>query len=127
MGARLVRTWHQLYGPDGFEEMFSRLDVDRTMAWPPAFGVVCASMGVDVRDAVEAFIYTRLASVASAAMRLMPIGQGEAHRVLASRLRSAAPIVDAIVAQPAAVSGFAPALDIAVMSHQYVHSRLFRS
>jgi urease accessory protein UreF len=59
-------------------------------------------------------------------MRLMPIGQREAHRVLASRLRAAGPIVDAAVAR-AAASGFAPALDIASMSHQYVYSRLFRS
>jgi urease accessory protein len=127
MGARLVRTWQQLYHVEGFDEMLMRVDVDRAMALPPAFGIVCAAMRVDVRDAVQAFIYTRLASTASAAMRLMPIGQGEAHRVLASRLESAGPIVDAIVAQPEKISSFAPAIDIAGMSHQHVHSRLFRS
>ena len=125
MGARLARTWHQLYEPAGFDEMFRGLDVDRTMTLPAAFGVVCASAGAEARAAVEAFVYTRLASAASAAMRLMPIGQREAHRVLASRLRAAGPIVDAAIAR-ASVSGFAPALDIASMSHQYVHSRLFR-
>jgi urease accessory protein len=127
MGARLVHTWQKLYEPAGFDEMFAGIDVDRTMTLAPAFGVVCASMGVEAREAAEGFIYTRLASLASAAMRLLPIGQHEAHRVLAARLRSAASIVDAIVRQPAAISGFAPALDIASMSHQYVHSRLFRS
>jgi urease accessory protein len=126
MGARLVRTWRQLYEPAGFDELFDRIDIDRTMTLPPAFGVVCASMGVEAREAVEGFIYTRLASTASAAMRLLPIGQHEAHRVLADRLRSTASIVDAMVRQPA-ISSFAPALDIASMSHQYVHSRLFRS
>jgi urease accessory protein len=126
MGARLVRTWHQLYEPAGFDELFARIDIDRTMTLPPAFGVVCASMGAEAREAVEAFIYTRLASAASAAMRLVPIGQHEAHRALAARLRSAASIVDVIVRQPV-ISSFAPALDIASMSHQYVHSRLFRS
>jgi urease accessory protein len=106
--------------------MFRGLDVDRTMTLPAAFGVVCASAGAEARAAVEAFVYTRLASAASAAMRLMPIGQREAHRVLAARLRAAGRIVDAAVGC-ASVSGFAPALDIASMSHQYVHSRLFRS
>jgi len=47
--------------------------------------------------------------------------------VLAARLRSAASIAEAIARQPAAISSFAPAFDIASMSHQYVHSRLFRS
>jgi urease accessory protein len=126
MGARLVRTWKQLYEPAGFDELCARVDVDRTMTLPPAFGVVCASIGAEAREAVEGFIYTRLASAASAAMRLLPIGQHEAHRLLAERLRSAASIVDAIVGQPT-VSSFAPALDIASMSHQYVRSRLFRS
>ena len=126
MGARLVRTWRQLYEPSGFGEMFDRIDIDRCMTLPPAFGVVCASMEVAAREAVEGFLYTRLASAAAAAMRLLPIGQHEAHRVLAVRLRSMASIVDASVNQPA-LSSFAPALDIAAMSQQYVHSRLFRT
>jgi len=126
MGARLVRTWQHLYEPAGLEEMASAVDIERTMTLPPAFGVVCASAGVEARAAVEAFIYTRLASAASTAMRLMAIGQREAHRVLASRLQQVAATIDAMAAQPA-VSSFAPAIDIASMSHQYVHSRLFRS
>jgi urease accessory protein UreF len=81
---------------------------------------------VAAREAPEGFSYTRLASAASAAMRLLPIGQHEAHRVLAARLRSTPSIVDVIVRQPT-ISSFAPALDIASMSHQYVRSRLFRS
>lgn len=127
MGARLVRTWHQLYEPAGFDEIANRIDVDATMTLPPAFGIICAAAGASVRDAVEGFFYTRLASAASAAMRLMPIGQHEAHRVLAARLRAAAPLIDAVVERPGALSSFAPAIDIASMSHQYVHSRLFRS
>ena len=126
MGVRLVRTWQQLYGPAGFDEMAAAIDVERTMTLPAAFGVVCASIGVGARTAVEAFIYTRLASVASAAMRLMAIGQHEAHRLLAMRLRAIGPVVDAI-AQVPVIASFAPAQDIAAMSHQYVHSRLFKS
>ena len=126
MGVRLVRTWQQLYEPAGLREMAAALDVERTMTLPGAFGVVCASIGVEARAAVGAFIYTRLASTASAAMRLMAIGQHEAHRMLASRLRAVGPLVEAVASQPV-VSSFAPALDIAAMSHQYVQSRLFKS
>ena len=126
MGARLVRTWQQLHESSGFGEMAAAIDVDRTMTLPAAFGVVCASTGIEARAAVEGFIYTRLASTASAAMRLMAIGQHEAHRVLASRLRAVAPVVDAMAMQPV-MSSFAPAQDLAAMSHQYVRSRLFKS
>jgi urease accessory protein len=126
MGVRLVRTWQQLYEPAGFDEMAAAVDVERTMTLPAAFGVVCAAIGVEARAAVEAFIYTRLASTASAAMRLMAIGQHEAHRVLASRLQAVGPVIDAIAVQPV-MSSFAPAQDIAAMSQQYVRSRLFKS
>ena len=126
MGVRLVRTWQQLYEPAGFGEMAAAVDVERTMTLPAAFGVVCAATGIEARAAVEGFIYTRLASTASAAMRLMAIGQHEAHRVLASRLRVVDPIVEGIAVQPV-MSSFAPAQDIAAMSHQYVRSRLFKS
>ena len=126
MGVRLVRTWQQLYEPAGLREMAAAVDVERTMTLPAAFGIVCATIGIEARAAVEGFIYTRLASMASAAMRLMAIGQHDAHRVLASRLRVVGPIVDAIAVQPV-MSSFAPAQDIAAMSHQYVRSRLFKS
>ena len=126
MGVRLVRTWQQLYEPPGFHEMATAIDVERTMTLPAAFGVVCASIGVEARAAVEGFIYTRLASTASAAMRLMAIGQHEAHRMLASRLKRVGPVVDAIAVHPV-MSSFAPAQDIAAISHQYVRSRLFKS
>jgi urease accessory protein len=127
MGARLVKTWTLLYQPVDLQNLLAELDVDRTITLPGAFGVVAASAGIAPRPAVEGFVYTRLAACASAAMRLMPIGQSDAHRVLASRLQRAGRVVDAIEAAPGLPSSFAPLLDIASMSHQYVHSRLFRS
>ena len=61
-------------------------------------------------------------------MRLMPIGQHEAHALLADAARRGVPaVVERGHADAATVRVFAPALDIAAMSQQYVHSRLFRS
>lgn len=127
MGARLVRTWSLLHPQPDLQDLADHVDVDKTMTLPVAFGVVCASAGIAPRAALEGYVYTRLAATSSAAMRLMPIGQHDAHRALASRLRRAGEIVDAIIAEPARPGAFAPAMDIAAMSHQYVHSRLFRS
>jgi urease accessory protein len=127
MGARLVKTWTLLYEPADLRHLLTELDVHRIITLPGAFGVVAASAGIAPRTAVDGFIYTRLAACASAAMRLMPIGQHDAHRVLASRLRRVDAVVEAIASAPDRPSSFAPLLDIASMSHQYVHSRLFRS
>jgi urease accessory protein len=127
MGARLIRTWNLLYAPPGLLRLAAAVDVERTMTLPAAFAGVCAAEGIERRAALAAYIYTRLSAVASAAMRLMPIGQHEAHRVLAARLRRVDAVVDAIASSERRPGSFTPAMDIAAMSHQYVHSRLFRS
>ena len=53
---------------------------------PVAFASASASADVDRRSTVEAFAYTRLASTVSAGMRLMPVGQTDAHVLLGSDL-----------------------------------------
>jgi urease accessory protein len=131
MGLRLLTTWHALH-PD------ARLAQALTLAGqgaigpnlPVAFAGACACAGggaVDGRDAVSAFAYTRLAATVSAAMRLISIGQGDAHALLARMLARVPALVDAIASRPTTLESFSPAMDIAAMSQQYLHSRLFRS
>ena len=59
-------------------------------------------------------------------MRLMPIGQTDAHAQLSAVLARVPAVVDAM-AEVGSAESFAPAMDIAAMSQQYLHSRLFRS
>src|SRR5262249_55150563 len=118
MGHRLLTAWAAIY-PD------PRLG--ETGSLPVAFACVCAASGVDARSAIEAFAYTRLAATASAAMRLMPIGQTDAHRLLARPLDRGPAVVDALIGRDADPESFAPQVDIAIMTHQYLHSRLFRT
>ncbi len=128
MGVRLLITWHTLY-PD------PRLERLRVLArrgaigpgLPLAFAAACASIDVDRRRTMEAFAYTRLTATVSAAMRLMPIGQTDAHALLARVLERVPAVVDRIADRNAAPESFTPALDIALMTQQYLHSRLFRS
>jgi urease accessory protein len=124
MGSRLVKTWRQLRPSPMLDEMLTH-GAEWTL--PVGFGSVCAASGIDARSAVEGFIYTRLASTVSAAMRLMAIGQHEAHAVLSGALSRAPVLVERIAADDLTPSMFGPAFDIAAMSQQYVHSRLFRS
>ena len=100
------------------------------MTLPVAFGVICAMEGIDRRSAVEGFVYTRLAATASSAMRLMAIGQREAHALLAATLARVPAAIDNIessVARGEGLGAFAPAADLATMGQQYVRSRLFLS
>ena len=127
MGLRLVTTWSALYPDPRLERV---LDLARAQrlgpALPVAFGCACASAGVAMRDAGAAFAYARLASTTSAALRLMKIGQTDAHAQLASALERVPMLVEAMT--PCAhLESFTPVMDVAAMTQQYLHSRLFRS
>ena len=131
MGLRLLTTWHALH-PDA--RLAAAIALARGGRFGPvlciAFAGACVCAGVEQRRAVEAFAYTRLASTISAAMRLMPVGQGDAHAVLARAVDRVPAVVDGIVARDRAgerVQSFSPAMDLAAMTQQYLHSRLFRS
>jgi urease accessory protein len=96
-------------------------------ALPIAFAGACACSGIDRRRAVEGFAYTRLAATISAAMRLMPIGQTGAHALLARTLARVPATAELVASRNEGPESFAPAMDIAAMTQQYLHSRLFRS
>jgi urease accessory protein len=127
MGLRLVTTWSALYPDDRLEHL---LDLARRQRLGPglpiAFGCACASAGVGMRDTGEAFAYTRLASTTSAALRLMQIGQTNAHARLAKTLERVPVVVEAMTKR-ARPESFTQAMDISAMTQQYLHSRLFRS
>jgi len=126
-GLRLVTTWNALYPT---RRLAPVLDLARRQrlgpALPIAFGCACASAGVGLREAGAAFAYTRLASATSAALRLMRIGQTDAHAQLARTLERVPMVVEAMTAR-ARPESFTPAMDISAMAQQYLHSRLFRS
>jgi urease accessory protein len=133
MGGRLLKTWLEIYPNAAMEEFLSsggpgRSRISYTL--PVAFGIICGAQGVDPASAVESFLYTRLAAIVSSAMRLMPIGQREAHMLLAAVLARVPKTVAAIqrsVDDGHGIGSFAPVLDLAAMSQQYLHSRLFLS
>jgi len=128
MGLRLVTTWHVLHPNDGLTRLLTEAAsgcLGPTL--PIAFAAACASCGIDRRATIHGYAYTRLAAVASAAMRVMPIGQTDAHRRLAGALQRLPPLVDAIDRSAAPLECFSPFMDIAAMTQQYLDSRLFRS
>jgi len=127
MGRRLVTTWSTLYLDDCLEHLLDLVRLRRLgPALPIAFGCACASAGIEMRDAGVAFAYTRLASTTSAALRLIRIGQTDAHALLAETLTRVPAVVDAMLTR-ARPESFTPAMDVAAMAQQYLHSRLFRS
>jgi urease accessory protein len=132
MGWRLLKTWQALH-PDVRLERAVELANEGARprrlgpTLPVAFAAVSACAGISRRDALGGYAYTRLGATVSAAMRLIAVGQTDAHRLLSRVLDRVPATVDDVIARNPPLESFAPALDVAQMTQQYVHSRLFRS
>jgi len=95
---------------------------------PVAYAVVMSHRGIDSRDALLAFGYSRLAGIVSAGLRLISIGQQQSQNLLAESVERLPEVADRIVQMKfEPLRSFAPVTDIAQMNHRYVYSRLFRS
>jgi urease accessory protein len=133
MGWRLLKTWQVLHPDERLDHamaLAARATSPASPAGPTlpvAFAAVSVCAGIHQRDALAGYAYTRLGATVSAAMRLMALGQTDAHQLL-SRLLGRVPVtIDDVIARNRPIESFAPALDVAQMTQQYVHSRLFRS
>lgn len=128
MGFRLLTSWQALHPS---QALLQAIELARSASigpsLPVAFAGACACTAIDQRDAVEGYAYTRLTATVSAAMRLMPIGQTQAHALVARALDRVPALVSTIATSGAPLESFTPCMDICAMSQQYLHSRLFRS
>lgn len=127
IGTRLLKTW-ALVHPESTAAAVTPVQAS-TGAWtlPVAFAVAAASTGADPRTTVDAFMYTRLSATTSAAMRLLRLGQVEAHSILGECIAQIPRIAERALAARDGPSAFSPLMDIATMRQQYVSTRLFRS
>jgi urease accessory protein len=78
LGSQLLRTASGLW-PDASPIAAYRA-ASRTTPRPVAFGVVAAATGLDDPESAHAYLYDEAMTIASAAIRLIPMDAGEALR-----------------------------------------------
>ena len=101
---------------------------DGPIAYPVAVGVAAAGHGIDVGPALSAYLHAVTANLISAGVRLIPLGQTEGQRLLASlEPVVAANATRALTTPLDQIGGAAFRADIASMRHETQYTRLFRS
>jgi urease accessory protein len=100
----------------------------REVAYPVAVGAAAAAHGLPLAETAQAFAQAFAANLASAGVRLVPLGQSDGLRVLAGL----EPLIPRVVAAALGCTlddagGSAIAADIASMRHETQYTRLFRS
>jgi len=99
-----------------------------TLAQPVAVGRAAALAGLPLEPVLALYLQGFAANLASAAQRLVPLGQTEAQAALADQAPLIARIAaEAAVAGPDALSSTAFLADIAAMRHETLQPRIFRS
>jgi urease accessory protein len=98
------------------------------VALPVAVAVTCAGHGIACVPAVQAFLHALAANWISAGVRLVPLGQTDGQRVLATLEPFVAATAARALATPLEEAGSgAFRADLAGMRHEAQYTRLFRS
>ena len=97
-------------------------------ALPVAVATACAGHAIPLAPALAAYLHAQAATLISAGVRLIPLGQTDGQRILAAL----EPVVAATAARALAtpldeLGGAAFRADIASMRHETQYTRLFRS
>lgn len=117
-GAAFAKVTEAAWGNGGYEH-------------PPyavALGVASAWHDVDITMTVEMFLHAYVSNLISASVRLVPLGQTEGQKSLATLM----PVVQRVAAEAQVaniddIGGCAIRSDIAAMRHETQEVRLFRS
>ena len=97
-------------------------------ALPVAIGIAAAAHGVPLAPTLTAFLHAFAGALVSAGLRLVPLGQSEGQRLMASLAPAIAAAVDDAQSTPLdEVGTAAPLVDWCSMRHETQYTRLFRS
>ncbi|HEY9012933.1 MAG TPA: urease accessory protein UreF [Devosia sp.] len=96
--------------------------------YPIAVGAIAQAHGIDLRDALLAYLTAAVHAQVSVAVRLVPLGQTDGLKVMAALEPRVATLAQhAATATLADLGAIAYATDIAQMRHETLEPRIFRS
>ncbi|MEM9045355.1 MAG: urease accessory protein UreF [Pseudomonadota bacterium] len=98
------------------------------LPYPIAVGRAAAQAEIPLSDTLAAFLQAFAANLISAAVRLVPIGQTDGQRILASLMAEILAVAEEALSSPLdCIGGNVVRADIAAMRHETQNVRLFRS
>lgn len=97
-------------------------------AFPVAFGLVSAILGLEKEDMLSAFMFSSVSGLVQSGLKLIPLGNIQAQRILLNLYDKIGNAVEkAFLTDLEDAFAFCPALDIASMLHETLPTRLYMS
>lgn len=102
--------------------------IENGAVYPVAVAVACAAHGIDLKTALHGYFHAFSANLVSAAVRLVPLGQTDGQRAIATLSDAVTRAQDQALTIPLDdIGSAAPLIDLASMHHETQYTRLFRS
>jgi urease accessory protein len=125
-GRAFIEIARAAWNSDGLEAMIACCD--GVIVYPVAVGLVSAAHAIPIEPTMHAFLHALVSNWISSGARLVPLGQTDSQRVLASL----EPVVvatakRALAATPDDLGSATFRADLASLRHETQYTRLFRS
>ena len=125
-GRAFIDIARSAWASDGLDDMVAACD--SAIVYPIAVGIVSAAHGLPVAPALHAFLHAVVSNWISAGARLVPLGQTDSQRILASLEADVAATAKRALAATLDDLGSATfRADLASLRHETQYTRLFRS
>jgi urease accessory protein len=124
-GRAFIEIARSAWACDGLDSMVAACG---SMVYPVAVGIVSAAHAVPLAPAMHAFLHAVVSNWISAGARLVPLGQTDSQRILASLETDVAATASRALAASLDDLGSATfRADLASLRHETQYTRLFRS
>jgi urease accessory protein len=125
-GRAFIEIARAAWDCDGLAHAVSQCD--GAIVYPVAVGIVSAAHAIPLEPALHAFLHALLSNWISAGSRLIPLGQTDAQRVLATLEQTVSETAKrAAAAKPDDLGSATFRADLASLRHETQYTRLFRS
>lgn len=130
-GLRMGRAFGRILSPimdkqklEPLQDVFGNLNI----SYPVLYGCVCRMLGIDVEEALAAYIFSAANTLTQSALKLIPLGNVEAQKVL-YEMDEMMERVCCLCRETdlADITNFCPGIDIASLRHESLPVRLYMS
>ena len=98
------------------------------ITYPVIYGTVCGRLGIDLEEAMKAFVFSTVNGLVQCAVKLVPLGNTQAQQVMQQLYPAMEKTAKESMAVPLdEISNFCPGLDIASINHEFLTTRLYMS
>lgn len=127
MGKAFLRIMSDVINDECITEL-KKISGSEGITYPVIYGAVCGRLGIDLKPAVEAFVFSTVNALLQSAVKLVPLGNTQAQQVLTELYDDMEKsVLDSMQKSLDEISNFCPGFDIASIRHEFLTTRLYMS